>query len=507
MTAIASINPTTGKTIANVAEPTTEAEVARIVERAAAAAPAYAALGRNFRSTFLRTIADKLEAAREDIVSLAHRETAIPEVRLNGELTRTSYQARFFADIIEDGGYLEVTIDRAGDTPMGPGPDLRRMLVPLGPVAVFGASNFPLAFSVPGGDTISALAAGNPVVVKAHGSHPALSLLCYDILASAATQSGAPIGTIGIVFGTRAGADLVAHPDIHAVGFTGSLSGGKALMDIIGGRENPIPFYGELSSLNPLIVTNQAAGARAASIAEGLVASITVSAGQLCTKPGLILAPQGEHGDALVDNIRHLIEDVPAAALLNDRIHSSYNKLHANLSTLPKVTTLAHGLDSPEHGFYATPRILEVKAEDVTGAELEECFGPSAVIVRYIPEAINETLTLLPSSLTATIHAEEDEKALVEELSTQLLPRTGRLIFNQYPTGLLVSWAQHHGGPWPATNAQHTSVGATAIRRFLRPLVWQNAPAHALPTELQDHTENIPRRVDGQLRLPTTVPS
>ncbi|MEV7649049.1 aldehyde dehydrogenase (NADP(+)) [Arthrobacter sp. NPDC089319] len=505
MTAVASINPITGETTAAVAEPTSPDEVARIVARAAATAPLYAALPRNARSAFLRTMADELEAARDDIVALAHRETGIPEVRLNGELTRTCYQARFFADVVDEGGYLEATIDNPGDTPMGPGPDLRRMLVPLGPVAVFGASNFPLAFSVPGGDTVSALAAGNPVVVKAHGSHPALSLLCYDILVTAVQKSGVPSGTVGIVFGTQAGVDLVAHPAIRAVGFTGSLNGGQALMDIITSRDEPIPFYGELSSLNPLVVTDQAAAARADEIAEGLVASVTVSAGQLCTKPGVIFVPRGGHGDALVNRIRHLVQDSPAAVLLNGRIHAAYNELHADLGALPQVTSLAQGLDAPEKGFFVSPRLLEVQAEDLTGAELNECFGPSAVVVRYAPESIDRALELLPSSLTATIHAEDDEAELVEELSGRLLPLVGRLIFNQYPTGVLVSWAQHHGGPWPATNALHTSVGATAVRRFLRPLVWQNAPRHVLPEELRDEAGDIPRRVDGQLRQPASV--
>src|SRR5699024_2496848 len=220
-------------------------------------------------------------------------ETAIPEARINGELTRTAYQARFFADVISDGAYLEATIDHAGDTPMGPGPDLRSMLVPTGPVAVFGASNFPLAFSVPGGDTVSALAAGSPVVLKAHSSHPRLSQLTFRLLKQAAEEAGAPDGTIGMVYGTAAGGALVAHPAITAVGFTGSLSGGQALLSIIDGRESPIPFYGELSSLNPLIVSTGAAAARGTDIASGLIASFTTSGGQLCTKPGVVFVPVG----------------------------------------------------------------------------------------------------------------------------------------------------------------------------------------------------------------------
>lgn len=501
MSTIDSIDPTTGQTVETVADVTTDAEVDDIVEKAAAAAPRFVALGREFRSRLLRAIADELESIRDRIVEIGTRETALPEARLNGELTRTVYQARLFADVVDEGGYLEATIDHAGDTPMGPGPDLRRLLVPLGPVAVFGASNFPLAFSVPGGDTVSALAAGCPVVLKAHGSHPALSQLTFDAMQRAANSVDAPGGLLGIVFGTAAGARLVAAPQITAVGFTGSLGGGQALMDIIARRDEPIPFYGELSSLNPIVVTPGAAAARAADIAAGLVTSVTASGGQLCTKPGLVLVPEGADGDALVSAAAELVEKVPAATLLNKRISTSYDEISASVEKAPGVTVVAEGGKPAGDGFSVTPRLLQIDAKSLQDNEVEECFGPTAIIARYAPDGIDHAIATLPASLTGTIHAEDDEVELAGRLASALQPKAGRLLFNGYPTGVLVSWAQQHGGPWPSTNTLHTSVGTTSIRRWLRPVTWQSAPEQLLPEELRDGYTAIPRRVDGRLVL------
>ncbi|NIL77291.1 aldehyde dehydrogenase (NADP(+)) [Rhodococcus sp. B10] len=501
MSMIDSIDPTTGAIVESVAEVTTNAEVDALASKAAAAAPVFAALGREFRARLLRAIADELESIRTDIVAVGTRETALPEARLNGELTRTVYQARLFAEVVDDGGYLEATIDHAGDTPMGPGPDLRRLLVPLGPVAVFGASNFPLAFSVPGGDTVSALAAGCPVIVKAHSSHPALSKLTFDTMTRAARTVDAPDGLLGIVFGTSSGARLVANPAIAAVGFTGSLGGGKALLDIIAGRPGPIPFYGELSSLNPLVVTPGAAAARGADIAAGVVASVTGSGGQLCTKPGLVLVPLGSEGDALVSAAAELVEQAPAATLLNQRISTSYDQISTSLKQTEEVTVIAEGGKPVGDGFSVTPRLLQVDATSLHGGEVEECFGPTAIIARYDLDSLDQAIAALPASLTSTIHAEDDETELVQRLSASLLPKSGRLLFNGYPTGVLVSWAQQHGGPWPSTNTLHTSVGTTSIRRWLRPVTWQSAPTAVLPEELQDDYLSIPRRVDGRLQL------
>ena len=323
MADVVSTDPRTGETVEVVAQETSTAEVDRLCGAALAAAPALDGLGRAGRAALLRALADALEARRDDVVTVADRETALGPTRLNGELTRTGYQLRLFADVLDEGSYLEAAIDHAGDTPMGPRPDLRRMLVPIGPVAVFGASNFPLAFSVPGGDTASALAAGCPVVVKAHGSHPATSQLVFDVLVQAAHEAGAPDGTLGIVHGLQAGADLVAHPAIRAVGFTGSVNGGRALLEIIERRPDPVPFFGELSSLNPVVVTPAAAAERGGRIGGELVGSFTLGGGQFCTKPGLAFVPAGPEGDAVVDAMAEAVRGSAAPVLLNAGIAAS----------------------------------------------------------------------------------------------------------------------------------------------------------------------------------------
>ncbi|MFC9841599.1 aldehyde dehydrogenase (NADP(+)) [Rhodococcus sp. NPDC127530] len=502
MTAIAGTDPRTGTTT-NVIDETTTAEVTRIARAAADAAPQFEQAGRGFRAALLRAIADELAARRHLIVETADRETAIGPTRLNGELTRTVYQARLFADVLDEGSYLEAAIDHAADTPMGPGPDLRRLLVPIGPVAVFGASNFPLAFSVPGGDTVSALAAGNPVVVKAHSSHPATSLAAFEAMVAAARRLGTPDGVLSIVFGQAAGGALVADPHIKAVGFTGSLGGGQALLDIIGRRDEPIPFYGELSSLNPVVVTPGAAAARGPAIGTGLADSFTVSAGQLCTKPGLVFVPAGDAGDALAAAAAEAVGDTDAPVLLNERIFTSFGEISGRAEGLGAVSVLARGGKPAEEGFAVTPLLLSITAADLTPQATGECFGPMTIIARYSSDdELRAAIAELPSSLTGTIHAEDDEVDRVSELTGILRAKAGRVLYNGYPTGVLVSWAQTHGGPWPATNTLHTSVGTTAIRRFLRPVTWQNAPEFALPEELRESYAAIPRRVDGRLIVP-----
>ncbi|MCV2487792.1 aldehyde dehydrogenase (NADP(+)) [Geodermatophilus sp. YIM 151500] len=498
---VASIDPRTGATVEVVAQETTTAEVDRLCTAALAAAPALEERGRAGRAALLRALADALEGRRDDVVAVADRETALGATRLNGELTRTRFQLRLFAEVLEEGGYLEAALDPAGDTPMGPRPDLRRMLVPIGPVAVFGASNFPLAFSVPGGDTASALAAGCPVVVKAHGSHPATSQLVFEVLEQAARKAGAPEGTLGLVHGVQGGADLMAHPAIRAVGFTGSVGGGRALLQIIESRPDPIPFFGELSSLNPVVVTPQAAAERAADIATGLVGSFTLGAGQFCTKPGLAFVPSGADGDALVDAMATAVGRLPAQVLLNEGIAAAYARISGELARQRAVRPVARGADPAGAGFEAVPLLLTTDAADLPDAVTEECFGPVAVVARYDGEAgLSAALERMPSSLTATVLRGDGETALPLAVSQQLRGRAGRLVYDAYPTGVAVSWAQHHGGPWPSTNSQHTSVGTTAVRRFLRPVAWQNAPQEVLPEELTDGFTGIPRRVDGVLR-------
>ncbi|GAA3388889.1 aldehyde dehydrogenase (NADP(+)) [Cryptosporangium minutisporangium] len=503
MTEVLSVDPRTGATVEIVATATTTAEVDEACRLAADATDALEALGRDGRAALLDALADALEAQRTEIVAVADRETALGATRLGGELTRTCYQLSLFADAVREGSYLEATVDHADDTPMGPRPDLRRLLVPIGPVAVFGASNFPLAFSVPGGDTASALAAGCPVVVKAHESHPATAQLCFDLIDAAARQAGAPAGTIGIVHGRQAGADLVAHPAIRAAGFTGSTAGAQALLAIINRRPDPIPFYGELSSLNPLIVTPAAAADRAASIGSELVASFTLGAGQFCTKPGLAFVPTGPDGDLLVASMQRAVSVTAEMTALNDRIAAGYHEGATRLSEAAAVAPIASGRSGTNGGFRVSPLLLTTTAADLPREATEELFGPVAVVARYRDEhELLAAIDVLPSSLTATIHRGPDETALPARLSRRLRSRVGRLIYDGYPTGVAVSWAQHHGGPWPATNTQHTSVGATAVRRFLRPVTWQNAPQEILPAELRDGFDSIPRRLDGVLHTP-----
>lgn len=504
MTDVVSVDPRTGRAVEVVAQETSTTEVNRLCQAALTAAPLLEDLGRAGRARLLRSAADALDARRDDLVTLADRETGLGATRLNGELTRTCYQLRLFAEVLDEGSYLEAAVDHAGDTPMGPRPDLRRMLIPIGPVAVFGASNFPFAFSVPGGDTASALAAGCPVVLKAHGSHPATSQLCFEVLTEGVRAARAPEGTLGLVHGLTGGADLVVHPAIRAVGFTGSLTGGRALVALIESRPDPVPFFGELSSLNPVVVTPDAAQERAGEIATGLVGSFTLGAGQFCTKPGLVLVPAGPDGDALVDAMSSAVEAAAAQVLLNAGIAAAYDRGTSRLSELPGVRVAAQGTPAAGTGFEAVPMLLTSEVSALSKELTEECFGPLTVVVRYSGrDELMDALDALPSSLTATVLRGADETALPGEVCARLRHRAGRFVYDAYPTGVAVSWAQHHGGPWPSTNSQHTSVGTTAVRRFLRPVTWQGSPQELLPEELRDDcTAAVPRRVDGVLVLP-----
>ncbi|BEP14031.1 aldehyde dehydrogenase (NADP(+)) [Acidothermaceae bacterium B102] len=476
------------------------ADVDEACRAAASAFLAWSRTSRADRGAVLGAMADALAERADEIVAVAGRETNLGEVRLRGELVRTCFQMRFFAEVIAEGSYLEVAIDHAADTPMGPRPDLRRMLLPLGPVAVFGASNFPLAFSVPGGDTVSALAAGCTVVVKAHPAHPLTSLLCFEAMSSVA-----PAGVLQLVSGQQAGRDLVEHPDIRAVGFTGSVAGGQALAGLAAARPAPIPFYGELGSVNTVIVTPEAARVRGEQIGAGLGGSFTLGSGQFCTKPGLAFIPSGKGGDALRDACVAAIRDA-TFAMLTDGIRASYVAGAAALAAEDGLRDLLDGasaLDDPAR-VGATLLELDVAADLPDRPELlHEVFGPLALLVRYEAlEDLTPVLGALPGALTATVHAEADEPGLMA-LSERLQAVAGRLVWNGYPTGVAVSWAQHHGGPWPGTNSLHTSVGATSLRRFLRPVALQDAPVAVLPVELRDGPSPVPRRVDGILQLGT----
>ena len=498
---ITSTSPRDGATVETSLSPTTEEGVERIVAAAARAFDELRSWDRGRRADLLELMATHVERHRAELVAVADRETGLGEARLGGELSRSVFQLRLFADAIREGGYLEAAVDHAGDTPLGPGPDIRRMLVPLGPVAVFGSSNFPFAFSILGGDTASAVAAGCPVVLKAHGSHPLTSELSAAALHEAVEEAGAPAGTIGVVYGQEAGIGIVKHPSVTAVSLTGSLGAARAIQSAIDERDEPIPFFGELSSLNPLIVTPTAASERTDEVAAGLATSVLGSGGQLCTKPGIALVPRGADGDRLVAGLITRFEQAPSAILLNDRIRSSFHDIEARLLGAGAAKA-AEGARSDDGSFSVSPTLLEVDAGDFSAQLAEECFGPLLVVVRYdgIEDGV-AAIAKVPGSLTATVQGVPDEPGL-PELFRRLESKAGRLLFNQYPTGVRVSWAQHHGGPWPATNTQHTSVGVTAIRRWLRPVAWQNAPVEVLPAELRDGELGVPTRIDGRLALP-----
>ncbi|MGW5577612.1 aldehyde dehydrogenase (NADP(+)) [Micromonospora chokoriensis] len=500
MNVVITVDPRDGRRRSTDLSETDESRLEAIADQASGAAQWLSGLGRLGRADMLDRIAASLESRRADLVAVAEAETGLSTARLNQELTRAALQFRMFGDVVRDGAYVEAAIDHAADTPIGPGPDLRRMLVPLGPVAVFGASNFPFAFSVAGGDTAAALAAGCPTVLKAHPSHPLTSHASADAIESAIRDLGGPDGVIGIVYGEQAGRSLVRHPAIRAAALTGSVGAARAIQAAIDERPDPIPLYAELSSVNPIVVLPGAVEDRSDRIAEGLFTSFTASGGQLCTKPGLAFVPSNPAGDQLVDALRERVASAGGAVLLNERIRDAYEAQAAAFERAG-ARVAARSQVEPGEGFTVAPTLLEVGLPDLTAEIADECFGPLLIVVRYRDVTdLDAALATVPPSLTGAIHSgPADQADAVRRLVDVFAARAGRIVFDGYPTGVRVSWAQHHGGPWPSTNAVHTSVGATAIRRFLRPLAWQDAPEWVLPEELRDEYAAIPRRVDGRL--------
>lgn len=462
------------------------------------AAAVWSATSAQDRAAVLDRIADALDDNADELIPVAMEETNLPEGRLRGELMRTSFQLRLFGETIRDGGYADVRIDHADpEWPMGaPRPDLRRYHRAIGPVAVFSASNFPFAFSVLGGDTASALAAGNPVIVKGHAGHMELSRRTTDVAQRAIKDAGAPEGLLSLVLGREVGTELVTAPQIKAAGFTGSIPGGRALMNLAVSRPDPIPFYGELGSNNPVFVTQAAAEERGDEIAEQFLGSFTMGAGQFCTKPGTLFVPKNSgmvealRGSALPD----------AAKLLNNRIQEGYVEELQKLSGQSGVEVLLQG-SSPYADPPAPTLLLTSMQNLLDNREVlqSECFGPTALVIEYDNEQqLVDAAATYDGQLTATIQGEEtcDVAALV----TVLAEKAGRVLWNQWPTGVSVTYAQQHGGPYPATTAPgSTSVGTAAIERFLRPVAYQNFPQHLLPQELQeDNPLAVPRLVDGQ---------
>ncbi|MGC9538726.1 aldehyde dehydrogenase (NADP(+)) [Streptomyces sp. UG1] len=500
-----SVDPRTGKQREQVAVEATAQEVDAAVR---AAHDVRASLtDRTVRAAFLRTAADRLQGAKDQLVEAADAETALGPVRLTGELARTSYQLRAFADIVDEGAFLDVVINHPDDTATPPIPDLRRYKVPLGVVAVYSASNFPFAFSVAGGDTASALAAGCPVVVKAHPDHPALSELVAKVLRTAAAEHGIPEGVVGLVHGFEAGIELIKHPLVAAAGFTGSVRGGRALFDAAAARPVPIPFHGELGSLNPVVITEAAATERGEAIGTGLAGSMTLGVGQFCVKPGLVLVPSGAAGDGLVKSLTDAVSDTDAGVLLDHRMRDNFIAGVAERAQLPDVETPVTPGAGGEHTVSAG--FLTVAADKLAGEGeydllLEECFGPVTVLVRYDDdEQARAVLSRLPGNLTATVHlstAEAAGEGRGGEILAELTPLAGRVLVNGWPTGVAVAPAQHHGGPYPATTSTSTSVGGTAIERWMRPVAYQGAPEALLPVELRDENPlGLPRRFNGRL--------
>jgi NADP-dependent aldehyde dehydrogenase len=485
---------------------TTQADVDAAVAAAADAADRLRALDLSSRAAYLDAIADALDEDGESLVELANSETHLPPARLRGEVQRTTGQLRMFADAARQASILEATIDTARDDATPRRPDLRRMLVPLGPTLVFAASNFPFAFSVAGGDTASALAAGCPVVVKAHPGHPRLSARVAELVTETLDAQGAPRGTFAVIHGQEAGLQALRHPQIKAAAFTGSLQAGRTLFDVAASRPEPIPFYGELGSVNPVFVSGAAVEERGHTIAEEYVASYTLGVGQFCTKPGLLLLPAG-HGleRALGTAVARVVE----APMLNERLHSGYSRGLEGLRAHRSVRVLHSAADprSPSVG----PTLLATTLEAVASSPdilLEECFGPVSLVVEYDDE--QELVTFarrLGGQLTATVHAQEHEAERLAPLLQVLTDRAGRVVWNGWPTGVAVSWAMHHGGPYPATTSPlHTAVGVTAVRRFQRPVCYQDLPQALLPQPLRDaNDEGLVRRVDGRLTTERVV--
>ncbi|WP_079252227.1 aldehyde dehydrogenase (NADP(+)) [Streptomyces sp. MP131-18] len=500
-----SVDPRTGKQREQVGAEATAADVDAAVRAAHAALPALA--DRETRIALLRAAADELEADGTRIIASADAETALGGTRLTGELARTTGQLRAFADEVADGAYLGVIIDHADTSLTPPRPDLRRYKIPLGVVAVYSASNFPLAFSVPGGDTASALAAGCPVVVKAHPDHPATSERCGAALRRAAAAVGVPQDVVSVVHGFEAGVELVKHPLVTAAGFTGSVRGGRALFDAAAARPVPIPFHGELGSLNPVVITEDAARERAEQIGGGLAGSMTLGTGQFCTKPGFVLAPAGEAGDALLAALTAKVAEAAPGVLLDGRMRDAFTAGVRERAALDGVGAPVAAGEAGENAVTAgilTVDAARLAAEGPHDLLIEECFGPVTVLVRYeTAEQAAAVLSRLPGNLTATLHLSaaegEEEDGTGARLLARLTPLAGRILVNGWPTGVAVTAAQQHGGPYPATTSTSTSVGATAIERWLRPVAYQDAPAALLPPELRDDNPlGLPRRVDGR---------
>jgi 2,5-dioxopentanoate dehydrogenase len=500
-------NPATGQALEPDFQAATREEIDLAARLAAEAFVSYRELPGVKKAEFLNRIADNLEAVAEPLVERAHQETALAKPRLQSETARTSKQLRLFAKVVEEGSWVQARIDRADPTrrPV-PKPDIRSMLVPLGPVVVFAASNFPLAFSVAGGDTASAFAAGNPVIVKAHSAHPGTSQIVGQTVRDSVRACGLHEGMFSLLFGagTSVGVSLVQHPLIKAGGFTGSTAAGRLLMNVAGSRPEPIPFYGELGSTNPVFLLPGGIEARGPKIAEDLYGSFTLGAGQFCTKPGLVFFPEGKLAEGFVNELKTKVSQAPEFALLTKGISSDYDREARHRKERRELSVVAEGALRSDNPFSAQAALYQTEITSfLANRELsEEHFGPSTLLIRYSSkEQILEAARSLEGHLTATIHGSEEDLREFAELVSILESKVGRLVFNGFPTGVEVCPAMVHGGPYPAsTDGRTTSVGTQAIFRFARPVCFQNFPDFRLPRELHNlNPLGIWRMVDGQL--------
>lgn len=499
------VNPADGSKLEPAFRGVSSGQVDEACALAWAAFDPYRAAPLEQRAAFLERIAANIEALGDELIERAHAETGLPVGRLQGERGRTTGQLRLFARVVRDGLWLDARIDQPlPDRTPAPRPGLRQRHIPLGPVAVFGASNFPLAFSVAGGDTASALAAGCPVVVKAHRAHLGTSELVGRAVQDAVRESGLPEGVFSCLFGSgfTTGEALVADPRIRAVGFTGSRSGGVSLMKTAAGRPEPIPVYAEMSSINPVLIMPGALAARPQDIAKGFLASLTLGAGQFCTNPGLVFIIGGEGQDDFMAATHAALVEAPAATMLTPGIHKAYSdgvgKLAGNAAVELVGRGVAGGLNQAQAHLFSVTADQLIADPDLR----EEVFGPSSLVVRCASvDDMRRALEGLEGQLTITIQMEGADADAVRDLLPTLERKAGRLLVNGFPTGVEVSDAMVHGGPYPSTSdGRSTSVGTLAIRRFLRPVCYQDFPEGLLPDEIADGNPlGLWRLVDGQL--------
>lgn len=497
------IDPATGETIAQRFCESEAEDVAAACALAAEAADGFAALPPGARADFIEAVAEAILAIGDTLIVTAQAESGLPRGRLENERGRTVGQLRLFAAEVRRGQWLDVTIDPALPDKAPPRADVRRMNVPLGPVAVFGASNFPLAFSVAGGDTASAFAAGCPVVVKGHPAHPGTGELVARAIRAAVVQCGLPEGVFSFLPGraNELGAALVADPRIKAVGFTGSRGGGLALVDIASKRPEPIPVFAEMSSINPVVLMPQALAARAEALGEGFAGSLTLGAGQFCTNPGLVLAIDGPDLERFIAAVSLALGNVAPAVMLTPGIHASYRQGVAALDEHPGAQRVATVGEAP--GARCSAALFATSAPDFAADKAlgEEVFGASSLVVRCADLAdLAQVLGTLEGQLTATIHLDAGDEESAGTVLPLLRAKAGRVLANGWPTGVEVTHAMVHGGPFPATSdSRTTSVGTLAMMRFLRPVCYQDIPDALLPSALQQANPwNLPRRIDGE---------